>query len=86
MDYLTLKFGWLKSWRLTDQRTPALAKELVNLAASYRRKFIYPTQKERMILCKIIDAAKIKKVFLDWDGIYVSKSEAKKYILNYGKK
>jgi len=26
------------------------------------------------------------KIYLDWDGKYVTKEEAKEYVMNYGKK
>jgi hypothetical protein len=40
-----------------------------------------PRQKE--IICELIDNISADEIFLDWDGIYVSKEDAKKYVMEY---
>ena len=42
-----------------------------------------PEQKE--IICKLIDLMP-GEIYLAWDGKYVSKDDAKQYVLNYGQK
>lgn len=42
------------------------------------------TASQKQAICDIIDALDNDTVYLDWDGKYVSKSEAKKYIREYG--
>ena len=39
------------------------------------------TQRQKEIICEIIDKGSFKKVYLDWDGKYVSKKKAKEYVL-----
>lgn len=36
------------------------------------------------IICKLIDAV-TEPILLEWDNRYVSKDEAKEYVMNYGK-
>jgi len=42
------------------------------------------TPEQKKIICQLIDLVP-GEVYLDWDRKYVSKDEAKKYIMNYGK-
>lgn len=41
-----------------------------------------PEQKE--IICQLIDGC-AGEIYLDWDGVEVSKEKAKEYVRNYGK-
>lgn len=84
MDFLNLKWGNLKGWFFSDDRTIKLEKQLRALESSYRRKFKHTTAKQKRIICAIIDSARIEKVYLDWDINFVSKAEAKSYVQNYG--
>ena len=44
------------------------------------------SKKQKELICKIIDTITDPKgIFLDWDGIYISKAKAKKYVMNYDK-
>lgn len=42
-----------------------------------------PRQKE--IICELIDLCDEDKIYLHWDGKYVTKEEAKKYVMEYPK-
>jgi len=42
------------------------------------------TERQKEILCEVIDIVP-GKIYLEWDGEYVSKKKAKEYIMNYGK-
>jgi len=39
------------------------------------------TEKQKQIICELIDKGNFKKVYLAWDGKYISKKAAKKYVL-----
>lgn len=45
----------------------------------------HDTQRQKEIICELIKIGKFKKVYLDWDDVYVSKKKAKEYVMNYGK-
>ena len=43
----------------------------------------HDTDRQKQIICELIDEGSFKKVYLDWDGIWISKKKAKKYVLDY---
>lgn len=84
-DYITLKWGSLKSWRLTNPALDPLIEEYNkegghSLSAMTQKD----TQRQKEIICEMIEIIG-KPVYLDWDGKYVSVDEAKKYVMEYGK-
>ena len=74
---LTLKWGMLKSWKFCSEKAKNLVKE-------YGIDADIPRQKE--IICKLIDLCDGNTIYLHWDGKYVSKDEAKNYVMNYNHK
>jgi len=44
----------------------------------------HPTEERKQLLCKVIDKLN-GEIQNDWTGEMLSKEEAKKYILEYGK-
>jgi hypothetical protein len=42
-----------------------------------------PRQKE--IICELIDLCDGDTIYLEWDGVDVSKAEAKKYVMDYNR-
>lgn len=87
-DHLTLKWGTLKSWSFVSKRALTKgAKELLeryleigmSLGAAQQRN----TSEQKEIICKLIDAGNFTRVFINWEGKYVSKTEAKKYVMEY---
>jgi len=81
-EYLTLKWGTLKSWSFGDWATP-LFKEYSNIGSCVSVMCQKDTPRQKEIICELIDGGKFKKVFLDWDGKYVTKKQAKKYVMEY---
>jgi hypothetical protein len=85
-NHLTLKWGTLKAWNFKG--IPE-AQELLTkydelwMCASAMGQRDTPEQKE--IICKMIDLMP-GLIYLSWSGQYVSKEEAKKYVLEYDKK
>lgn len=84
METLTLKWGSLKAWDLnTEASLAALRKyweggKVAASAISQRN-----TEAQKDALCELIDVLENEHVHLDWDGVDVSKEEAKKYIREY---
>ncbi len=84
-DHLTLKWGTLKSWSFQSKKAEELLKEYGELGSSMSAATQKDTDRQKAIICELIDEGDFTKVYLDWDGKEVSKKEAKKYIMNYGK-
>ena len=82
-DSLTLKWGTLKAWDFHSDKAKALLKEYNEIGSSMSAMMQKDTPRQKEIICELIDEGNFKKVFLDWDGKYISKKEAKKYVLEY---
>ena len=82
-DYITLKWGTLKSCKITSADGQALLKKYGEIGYSLSVAMQHDTPEQKEILCKLIDLVP-GKIYLHWDGKYVSKSAAKKYVMDYG--
>lgn len=84
-DVLSLKWGGLKSCQFVGknaEKCKALAKRWENaLSLKHGRR----SKLEQRLVCEIIDLVNCRWIYLDWIGKHVGKSEAKKYVMNYGK-
>jgi hypothetical protein len=83
-DSITLKWGTLKAWHIETPEAFEFLKQWNALGQSMSVMAQNDTPEQKALLCQMIDASDVDHVFLDWDGIYVSKQEAKDYIMNYG--
>ena len=85
-NYLTLKWGTLKSWDFTSsEKGKALLKEYNEIGSSFSAMAQKDTQRQKGIICELIDLCDGDTIYLDWDGEDVTKDKAKEYVLNYGK-
>lgn len=84
-DYITLKWGTLKSWLLTSKKGQELLKKYTELGASLSAMRQRDTEEQKELICGMIDTVQ-GEIYLDWDGEYVSKEKAKKYVMEYGVK
>jgi len=85
-DELTLKWGTLKAWHFHSPEAVALLKEYGEIGQSMSAMMQRDTPRQKEIICELIDLGTFEKVYLDWDGEYISKEEAKKYVREYGEK
>jgi hypothetical protein len=82
---LTLKWGNIKGWSGMAEGTPARAAldkwcdSGQGLSAMQLQ-----TKEQRQLICDVIDAVD-GEIWNDWDGIVISKSEAKTYVMDYRK-
>lgn len=82
--YLTLKWGTLKRWDFTgSEEAKKLFKEYNEIGSSYSAMMQKDTQRQKEIICELIDLCDGDTIYLDWDGKDVSKQEAKDYVMNY---
>jgi hypothetical protein len=84
-DHLTLKWGTLKAWDLHSEKGKALLKRYFDLGTSAGAATADDTPEQKDLICQMIDECNAPTIFLAWDGIGVSKEEAKRYVLDYSK-
>ena len=84
-DNLTLKWGSIKGWDCTgNEKMRAAMVRWVESGVSYSAMRRNTPEQEEMI-CDIIDACN-GTIWNDWDGVVMTKDEAKEYVRGYGKK
>ena len=84
-DYITLKWGTLKSWNVKSAEGKALLEKYGELGYSMSVMGQHDTPEQKEIICKLIDLMP-GEIYLDWADEYVSKEDAKKYVMEYGTK
>lgn len=84
-NYLTLKWGTLKSWKFESPIAHELLKEYEEIGCSMSAAMQHDAPRQKAIIHELIDLCDSEFVYLNWDGKYVSKQEAKDYVTNYGK-
>ena len=82
-ESLTLKWGTLKGYRCQEgTEFHRLLGEYHKLGVCLSAAAQRDTPEQQELLCKMVDAVP-GDIYLDWDGKYVSKEAAKKYIREY---
>ena len=82
-DYLILKWGSPKDWNLTSDKSKELLKKYFELGVSMSAMAQRNTPEQKDLICQMIDECGAETIYLDWDGEYVSKDAAKKYVMEY---
>lgn len=82
-DWLALKWGTLKGWEIHSETGLALLKRYFEIGASMGAMQQRDTPEQKEIICQLIDGC-AGDIYLDWDGVYVSKEKAKEYVRHYG--
>lgn len=85
-DYICLKWGTLKAWHLHSEAGIELLKKYHALGTSGSCMCQHDTPEQVSLICQMIDECNAETIHLEWDGVDVSKDEAKEYVMNYGKK
>lgn len=80
-ESLTLKWGSLKGWNFKHEKTIAAAQKFADLGMAWGAAQQIMTPEHKQALCDLIDVIDCDEIYLDWDGKYVSKDEAKKYVM-----
>ena len=83
-NILTLKWGTLKSWSFSSAECQSLLEEWMQIGTASSAIDQNNTPRQKEIICQLIDLCDGDTIHIEWDGVDVSKSEAKKYILNFG--
>lgn len=85
-EYLLLKWGNLKGWKLESEASQAAFKAYVEAGenAAAPMAMVRLDDPERLALCGLIDAID-GPITNDWSGEAMTKEEAKAYVLDYSR-
>lgn len=89
-NYITLKWGTIKSYSFPDNpKAIELIREIDEIDENFTGESngLRNPQSDRQkeILCELIDLSDGDTIYLHWEGRDASKQEAKDYVNNYGK-
>lgn len=83
-DQLGLKWGTLKSWKIESEKARSALDKYANIGEHAMGAMQQQdTWDQKVALCELIDAVDCDTIYLDWDGKYVTKDEAKRYVMEY---
>jgi hypothetical protein len=83
-EELTLKWGTLKGWDLKSEKSMTKLEKYLEFGSSVSAMAQNDTDEQKVALCDLIDTID-GTIYNDWDGVYMSKEDAKKYVMEYGK-
>lgn len=83
-EELTLKWGSVKGWSNLSESSVELLKEYYKDGVPMSAMADHPTEERVEILCRLIDNID-GTIYNDWDGVVMTKDEAKDYVRNYRK-
>lgn len=83
-ESLLLKWGTLKGWNLESDKSMAALKKYAEFGMSWSVATHHDSDEQKAALCELIDAID-GEIQSDWTGEYMTKEEAKKYVMDYGK-
>ncbi len=83
-EFLSLKWGTVKEWKFHSEKCLSLWQKYLGLGSSHSAIYQKDTPEQKRLICQIIDACNAEKIWLDWDGVEVSKEDAKRYVMEYG--
>ena len=82
---ITLKWGTLKGWSIKTEATRAALQAYMDAGpVCYSAMAQRDTPEQKQALCNAIDVVD-GEIWNDWDGVAMTKDEAKAYVMNYGK-
>lgn len=81
-DHILLKWGTLKSWDLNSDEGKKLLQEYFELPNSASAMLQKDTDRQKELICLMIEECDgvLKE---DWNGNYLTKKEAKEYVMSY---
>ena len=82
-EELTLKWGTVKGWDCLSEKSQEILKRFFADGVPMSAMVDRPGEDRRAILCELIDQID-GEIWNDWDGVVMSKDEAKKYVMEYG--
>lgn len=83
-EFLALKWGTLKSWNFKNPKILELLDEYDDIGSSVSAMMQKDTDRQKEIICEIIDLVDTDVIHNDWSGFDMTKEQAKDYVMNYG--
>lgn len=84
-EHLLLKWGTLKAWTVESDAAKAALQKYFEGNVSGSAICQHDTPEQKAAICELIDALDIEFVYSDWSGEAMTKDEAKRYVLEYGR-
>ena len=81
-EYLLLKWGTLKGWKIETEASREALKRYVESGMSASTMAQQDTPEQKQLLCALIDVID-GPITNDWSGEEMTKDKAKKYVLDY---
>ena len=83
-ERLLLKWGTIKGWYLNSEESREAMKRYAEAGMSAGAMQQHDTPEQKAAICDLIDALD-GEIVNDWSGEIMSKSDAKRYVLEYGR-
>lgn len=83
-ESLTLKWGTLKGWKFESEAAMNILRRWHDLGASFSTMMQRDTPEQKQLICDLIDTVD-GPIYNDWSGETMTKTQAKDYVMNYGK-
>lgn len=84
MESLTLKWGTLKRWDVNTEASIAALNKYFEAPVSMSAMAQRDTPDQKKAICELIDVLDAELIYLDWEGRFVTKEKAKKYVMENG--
>lgn len=84
-EHLLLKWGTLKDWKVESDAGMAALQKYFDDDVSLSAMMQHDTDGQKQALCELIDAID-GPIQNDWSGEMMTKEDAKKYVLEYGRR
>lgn len=84
-ESLTLKWGTIKGWDNFTEQSQEIVSRFYSDGEPMSAMADRPDGDRIKILCELIEQLD-GEIWDDWNGVPMTKDEAKRYVMNYGKK
>ena len=84
-EYLLLKRGTIKGWEDLSEKSQEIVGRFFKDGMCMSAAADHPDDDRKTILCELIDQLD-GEIQNDWSGEMMTKDEAKKYVMEYGKR
>ena len=81
-EYLLLKWGTLKDWKIYSKESYVILKKYLETGVNQSCALQEDTLEQKKIICELIDCLD-GKIQNDWSGEVLTKDEAKQYIISF---
>lgn len=82
-EYLLLKWGTLKDWTIKSEKSFEILDKYCKLGHNPSCMMQKDTPEQKRLICELIDSLD-GTIQNDWSGDYMTKQEAKDYVMEYG--